>query len=547
MTPSLIAPGRVTLFFLSALYGSSLSLAAATPDPALPRLEVKGGRGALIVDGAPYLILGAQVNNSSAWPDFLAKVWPAMEYLHVNTVEIPVYWEQIETAPGKFDFTVVDTLLAQARERNLRLVLLWFGTWKNGSAHYVPEWIKRDPAKYPNIVGKDGKEVDSPSPFSQPMLEGDTRAFTALMSHLKTADTRHTVIMVQVENEPGAWNSIRDYSPAAQKIFEAAVPAELLTALGKTATGTPPNWETAFGEDAGEYFHAWSVARFIGQVAAAGKAVYPLPLYTNAALRDPLSQDRAPKYESGGPTDNVLPIWKAAAPALDLLAPDIYLAESPKYFEVLNRYSGPGNVLFIPETGSGRPFARYFFAALGHGAIGFSPFGLDYTRHVNEPLGATAVTEERLAPFALNYRIVGPMAREVARWNFEGRLRGVSEADDKRPQTLDFGTWQVTVGFGTSPRGSQAEIPQGNPQPIGGALIAQLSENEFVVTGVFCRVVFKPAGAAEGKPWHFIRVEEGQYVHGVFRRSRIWNGDQTDWGLNFSSVPEVLKVTVYTR
>jgi beta-galactosidase GanA len=108
----------------------------------------KDGRYALFVDDAPYLMLGGQVHNSSAWPAMLGKVWPAMEYLHVNTVEIPVYWEQIEPRQGQFDYSLVDALLAQAREHNLRLVLLWFGTWRNGSQHYMPEWMKLAPEKW---------------------------------------------------------------------------------------------------------------------------------------------------------------------------------------------------------------------------------------------------------------------------------------------------------------------------------------------------------------------------------------------------------------
>ena len=144
------------------------------------------------------------------------------------------------------------------------------------------------------------------------------------MRHLKEADPQRTVIMVQVENEPGTWGSQRDYSPEAQKLFEAPVPPEVLAAMGVKPATPPQNWQEAFGPEAEVNFHAWSVAKYVGQVAAAGKAAYPLPLYANAALRDPLKPGAPGTYESGGPTDNVLPIWKVAAPALDVLAPDNY-------------------------------------------------------------------------------------------------------------------------------------------------------------------------------------------------------------------------------
>ncbi len=138
-----------------------------------------------MVDGEPYLMLGVQANNSSAWPAYLDKVWPAAETLHANTVELPIYWEQLEPTQGKFDFSVVDLILKQAREHHVRLVLLWFGTWKNGSSHYTPEWIKLDQEKYPFLRNEKGETVDSPSPFSAAFLDADKSAFRALMRHLK--------------------------------------------------------------------------------------------------------------------------------------------------------------------------------------------------------------------------------------------------------------------------------------------------------------------------------------------------------------------------
>lgn len=514
--------------------------------PTLPRLAHKDGRYALLVDDAPYLMLAAQVNNSSGWPALLPKVWPAMEDLHANTVLIPVYWEQVEPKPGQFDFTVVDTLLAEARAHRMRLVLLWFATWKNGNTHYLPEWMKLDPQRYPHLVDKNGVAVDSPSPFATAMREADCRAFAAFMGHLKEVDTPRTVLMVQVENETGTWECPRDYSSIAQKLFDAAVPTAVLQAMHKPAGGS---WPEVFGSAADVYFHAWAVASYVGQVAAAGKAVYPLPLYANAAQRDVTQQEAPKNYGNGGPTDNVIPIWKAAAPALDMLSPDNYNTDSTAYQKALEVYRRDDNPLFVPETGAS---PRFLFFALGHQAIGFSPFGLDYTREHVVPEGtrpkdellppwALTGTRKFVAPWAANYRALAPMAREIARLNFEGQLQAVAEEPGKLTQSLSFGAWDAVVSYGVWSRYGR---PTGNAQPIGCALVARLGDNQFLVTGFHARVDFRPAAPAAHR--QYLRVEEGSYEDGVFKVLRLLNGDQTDGGLDFNSEPLVLRVSVAT-
>ncbi len=530
------------LGFLLACISTQTTFAQSNAHP-IPRIEQKDGRYALFVDGAPYLMLAAQANNSSAWPSMLPKVWPAIEYLHANTVELPIYWEQFEPEEGRFDYSLLETLLAQAREHHVHLVLLWFGTWKNGSSHYIPLWMKSQPQRYPKMIGARGLPVDSPSPFASATLQADIKAFSAMMRHLKESDEERTVLMVQVENEPGTWGSIRDYSPAAQKAFEGPVPPELLRSLNKTAS-TSANWQQVFGDDAEEFFHAWFVARYIEQIAAAGKAIYPLPLYVNAALRNPFQTTHEHNYETGGATDNVIPIWKVAAPSIDLVAPDIYMEGSAEYLKILDLYERPDNAMFVPETGQSPAYSRYFFAALGHQAIGFSPFGLDYTKYDNAPIGATQITEKSLEPFALNYKLVGAMDREIARLNFEGKLKAVAEEKGKPTGSLDFGQWKVTVSYGLGQFG--ASDPSGNPEPIGRAFVAQLADNQFLVAGFFCRVDFHVADSSSRKQREYVRVEEGSYENGTFKPIRIWNGDQTDWGLNFASVPQVVRVVVGT-
>jgi len=494
----------------------------------------------------------------------LPGVWSAVEAMHANTLEIPIYWEQIEPQPGKYDFTLVDTLLKQGREHKVHLVLLWFGTWKNGSSHYMPEWMKREPEKYPVITGRNGRPVDSPSPHIQAAMELDAKVFAAVMGHLKEADPQHTVLMVQVENEPGSWGSVRDCSPAAQKLFEGPVPAEmlkpeLLKTLNKpvVAKGT---WQEVFGDDADEYFHAYSIAHYIGQVAAAGKAVNPLPLYVNAALRDPISNPRPNTYESGGATDNVIPIWKVAAPAVDLLAPDIYLSGSERYLKVLELYNRPDNTLFVPETSSSAETAKYIYTVLARGGIGFSPFGIDNNGNITP---GDVEKSARLTAIAQEYAVFGPMMREMAKWGFEGKIKAVVEREDHAAQTIDLGAWEAVVTFNASGGRGGARGPAtatgaqgaGGRGPVAGGvpatgklLLAQQGENEFIVVGTQCRLTFRPLGANASKAWQYLKVEEGQYENGNFKVLRIRNGDETDGGgPRFGNVPAVLHTSLILR
>lgn len=539
--------------------GLFLWCAQAQADAEIPRLVEKDGRYALMVDGSPYLILGAQTNNSSNYPAMLPKVWPAVEKMQANTLVIPVAWEQVEPREGQFDFSFVDILLEQARERDVRLILLWFATWKNNSPSYTPEWVKLDNRRFPRVITDDGRTLNSLSPHFRSTLEADKKAFVALMRHLEATDRERTVIMMQVQNEVGTYGSARDYSDTAEALFRGDVPEALLEDLG-LAGG---DWREVFGDDADEFFHAWQIARYCDEIAAAGKAVYSLPMYVNVALRHPETPGEPGSYSSGGPTDNVLHIWKSGAPAIDMISPDIYFRDHATVTRVMDLYRRPDNALYISEIGNDQPFARYLFSALGRQGIGFAPFGTDYSDYTNYPLGAERMDDETLMHFAKPYGLFAPMAREWARISFENRVWGVSEPIDTEPvpdlwhpeaedevedvepiQHLDLGNWKAEVTYGRPAFGPAP--PKGNDPSSGGVVIAELGPDEFLLTGFHARVTFFPASELEDRQMIIARVEEGRFEDGEWIFERVWNGDQIDWGLNFSGSPHLLKVRLAT-
>lgn len=517
---------------------ASLCPASAQTVPMPEIVRSASGEQLLYVDGKPFTILGAQSGNSSNWPSMHGPLFEIMHSLNANTLETPIYWEEIEPQEGKYDFSSVKTIIDRAREEDMRLVLLWFATWKNGSNHYMPQWMKLDSKKYFNVVGKDGKPVDSPSPHCTAAMEKDTKAFTEVMKFLKEYDPCHTVIMVQVQNEPGTWGSVRDYSKSVTKLFNADVPdallkPEILSELG--ASADKGSWSKVFGERADEYFNAWYIASYIEKVAAAGKAVNPLPLFVNVALRSPFGNPMANSYESGGATDNVICIYKAAAPHIDFCAPDIYQEGDANYMESIRLYTRPDNCLMVPESGW-KP--KYLYEVLARG-IGFAPFGVDNGIDLGGSL-------------AEDYALLSPVADKLAIWRSEGRLFTAYESEtDHANSYLDLGEWQAVLTWGPARRSNDQGAAYDGvfPEAIGHAMIVKNGSNDFYCFGNNLRWSFKPQGKDAGKAWHYLRIEEGSFdASGNWVASRVLNGDESDWtGPYVGAVPKVLHITVYAR
>jgi len=523
--------------FIRGLSAFVLCLAAAAPalaDTPVPQLRKQGTATQLIVDGKPFLVLGGELHNSSASSlEYLNGLWPKLKSAELNTVIAPVEWDQVEPREGQFDFTVLDGMLKQARANDMRLVLLWFGAWKNSMSTYVPSWVKHDQQRFPRARNKAGEAQDILTPFSDKLLAADKAAFGALMRHLKEVDAQRTVVMVQVENEIGMLPDVRDFGPLANAALKQQVPAQLLAYLKANRAGLNPyvkslweaqgarssgSWAEVFGTsiEAEEVFQAWHYAVFANALTAAGKAEYPLPMYVNVALNRP--GKKPGEYPSAGPLPHLFDIWKAGGPAIDFIGIDIYF---PNYLEWAHKFKRPDNPLFVPEANNaGRPDAgaNAFFSIGELDAIGYSPFMIDGPKDYSKDTlpGAFRVLKN-LSPVILSLQGKGRMRGFKAPVSYEGKV-------DVRPQTAKLGAYTLKVSFNAP---WEKDLPEAEADTRGG-LVIQTGGNEFIVAGKGIVVEFQDA---EGKAAVGLdKVTEGSYVDGKWKEGRWLNGDQTHQG-----------------
>ena len=103
------------------------------------------------------------------------------------------------------------------------------------------------------------------------------------------------------------------------------------------------------------------------RISAAGKAEYPIPVFTNTWIVQP--EDKVPgDYPSGGPELDVRDIWRAGAPHIDINAPDVYL---PNFNQWVALFNENGNPLFVPESrGDVGGAANAVYAIGRHASIG---------------------------------------------------------------------------------------------------------------------------------------------------------------------------------
>lgn len=526
--------------FLAPAFAMAIGLAPAPLRAELPRFENR----ALIVDGAPFVALGVQANNSSNYPAMLGGVWQAMDRLGANTLLIPVAWEQVEPTEGQFDFSWIDALLEGARANGKRLIPLWYGAYKNTAPSYAPAWVKQDGQRFPRMRFADGRAHYVLRPHGEETLKADANAFAALMRHLARRDPQNTAIMVQVENETGSYGLARDHAPRAAALFERPIPSELARALGVRQS----SWSEAFGPRAEQFFMSWHMARYVEQVAAAGKAQKALPMLVNAALGDAFTDEHGDNGPSGGPNWNVLPVWRAAAPSIDAYGPDIYKSDAAAVERILKRYGESGAPLIVPEIGNATGHARFVWSALGKGAVLVSPFGIDGTGYSNYPLGAKQVDDTVIGAFAAPYRLIGPAMREWAAIALSHPTIGIARGNDGADQSLAMGRWKLVFQHGRWSFGEddwnwiERDDHPLKDEPVGGAMVAQIDPDTFLVAGQHVKLRITLGDPAPGEAAQIIEAQEGGFVDGEWVMKRRWNGDQVDYGFNFGAEPVWLKI-----
>jgi len=443
-------------------------------------VKLEGGQ--LLLHGEPFIILGGELANSSAssaaFMDGMDS-WKTLREAGLNTVLAPVYWELTEPEEGRFDFSTVDYLLESARREDLHLVLLWFGTWKNSMSCYVPSWVKQSFGKRFTLAqNSDGRTQEIISAFDKEALEADCKAFAALMRYLREADgERGTVLMVQVENEIGFLGDAREHGPLAEKA-----------------------WKRSREKDE-ERFQATAYARYAGAVAAAGKKEYNIPMYVNAALDS--RGRKAGEYPSAGPLSHLRDIWKAEAPAIDLMSPDIY---DPGFPEWIAKYSFEDNVLFVPEIRQeAANSARVFYALGRHAAIGFSPFSIDFSPEETSQA----------------YHVLAPYLQEIAEAGREGRLYGALVSADSPEDGFTASGVKFTVKHDGTLSWSSV---YGGDWGEGGVLVIDRGDGEFLFLGTACVVTMENA-SDQG---HVGILSIDEYADG--RRLRRLNGDEDHQG-----------------
>ena len=456
------------------------------------KLHSKGTATQLTVNGNPFIVLGGELGNSSASsPADIERIFPKLRRMNLNTVLVPVYWDLIEPEEGRFDYSLIDKTIDEARKNDLKVIFLWFGAWKNSMSCYAPTWFKADYKKYPRACTSLGKPLEIASAFSENVFKADSKAFESWLKHVNDYDNDGTVLMIQIENEIGMLEDARDYSKAAQKEYEKGVPDQLMSHLRKNRSTLHPSllerwkqngekasgsWREVFGDDiySDEYFMAWNYARYVQRMAETARKSIDRPLYVNAAMN---SRGRKPgEYPSAGPLAHLKDIWHAAAPSIDLLAPDLY---DKGFIDWTAQSRTVDNPLFIPEIRRADGNAAQAFYVIGeHDAMGFSPFSIENG------------SDSPDAPSVKGYAKLRELMPLLTAHQGTGNMNGLYFDNDSTERIIHRDGMKITANhYFTLPWDPRAT--DGSEWPATGAVLIRLAPDEYVLAGTGIVVKFE--------------------------------------------------------
>lgn len=495
---------------------------------------------------SPFFPFGGEcMNSTSVNASDRAIFWKSLKEMHANTAEMPVYWETIEPEEGKFDFSIVDTLLTEARQNGMRLILLWFATWKNGMMKYCPTWVKRQPDRFLRCMAHDGALITNLSAGCPANLEADKNAFCRLMEYLHTHDHDGTVIAMQVENEAGMIGRVlRDYQPCSAAQFQAGVPASIMHGLETSDcalsrawadSGRPTgNWEQVFGDMASEYFSAWQVASYIDAITEAGKKVHYIPCFTNVWMDNVGFDMPGLDYPLGGAVSKVLDLWKWVTPNIDMICPDIYIRNKGKYDQVCEWYSRPDNPLMVPESDCRRGYENEvnMFSAIGaYRAVGYFAFG---TEHIMNADGSLCPSYRG---FVGSFRALAAIAPLLARMRGTDGIRTIRQADYTQEGVMHLNGYTLRLLYAYDRTDLwHNQLPY---KDTARGLVIQTSEDEFYFVGTGYTALLIPRHPSipfENRVLErcidYECVEEGYFnSEGEWIRTRIRTGDESDSGI----------------
>lgn len=504
-----------------------------------PRIEKVNGRKVLMVNDRPFMALAGEIHNSSA--SSLAYmnqvVWPNVNPLNLNTIILPVYWEDIEVVEGIYDFTTIKGLIDQARLNNKKLVVLWFGLWKNGLSTYVPKWVKEDREKYPFVIKNNHEKIYTITPLCQAGAKKDGEAFYQLMKFIREYDEQEqTVIMMQIENEVGILGSDFDYRPEALEMLEQQVPQEVSEYCHQVG-----NWKEVFGDEAKEYLIAYHYAKTIESIAKRGKEAYDIPYFVNAWIEK--FPYRPGNHPTGGPIGRLVPFWKAMASSLVACAPDIYV---PNFNHVCDDYTKSQDLLIIPETRQDCMTVSHLIYALGkYNLLCFSPFAiedfmraeeLDMTVMKNLSIDATAFDSNGTAKYLSQvYYLVQGMLPLIYKQTIDQTMQSVMQINEgDRGNLVPFDNCDIKITYKN----------RVDKQPKSVALVIKESDHKAYILG--CNITIElVAKLNDDKQLGILELEEGQFIDGVWKRERVLNGDERIH-INIQDMPQILCISWHT-